>query len=100
MIVDNRRPGEYNRLKFGAPQGARSIFTIYQDHWKASDIKIHRSDCSTYTNRVPASSVTWHYASNYQIARDMAKDLSKKDGTNYRDCILCKPSEPVMKYDL
>ena len=68
-------------------------FAIYHDIPKASDIKIHRIDCTAYTNRdLHAETSDWHTASNLQTATSIAQRLSREHSMRYRDCKWCRPS--------
>ena len=68
-------------------------FAIYHNIPKATDIKIHRIDCTAYTGRNPlAKNSDWHTAPNFQTATSTAQSLAREHNMKYRDCKRCKPS--------
>ena len=68
------------------------MFAISHDIAKASEIKIHRIDCSHGQKDPSATTMEWFTAPDMQTATETAQRLAKEHGMNYSDCKHCTPS--------
>ena len=66
-------------------------FAVYCDTAKASEIKIHKVDCSHH-KKFEGHDYEWFYAPTYQNAEIISGLLKRDRNLNYSDCMHCKPS--------
>ena len=65
-------------------------FAVYCDTSKASEIKIHKTDCGEHKKLV-GHDHEWFYAPTYQNAKIIADLLSKDRNIGNSDCLHCNP---------
>ncbi|CAE6488085.1 hypothetical protein [Candidatus Nitrosotenuis uzonensis] len=65
-------------------------YAIYCDTKRATDIKIHKSDCG-HIKKLEGHDNEWFYAPTYTNAKIIADLLGKDRNLGNSDCQHCKP---------